>query len=427
MANAFSKEERVAFEDILEGFNDALVLSKAVNKYTTDPQTMERTGNTIWRPQPYVALSVDGAPGTDISSLYKDYTQLSVPCTLSYNKSVPFKLTEYELRDAIQEKRLGEAARQKLASDINVAIMSKACNLGSLVVKRTTAASGFDDVAACDAIMNEQGVPNWDRNIALSSRDYNSAAGNLAARETLQGKPLTAYDRAYVGMVSGFDTYKLDYATRLTAAAGGGSITMDTRDTATTNFYTPKATSTAASTGEISNVDNRFHTIVVSSTTSVAVGDAFTIAGIESCHHITKTATGQLKTFRVTAVVDGTHLTITPPIISGAGATAAELEYQNCVASTKGATAAITWLNTVTAYANPFWQKGALEIMPGRYAARGDGGVNLIKGTTDNGVEVCMWKFEDINTLTYKYRIDTFFGVVNLQPEHSGIILFSQT
>lgn len=27
MANAFSKEERVAFEDILAGFNDALVLS----------------------------------------------------------------------------------------------------------------------------------------------------------------------------------------------------------------------------------------------------------------------------------------------------------------------------------------------------------------------------------------------------------------
>ena len=31
MANAFSKEERVAFEDILEGFNDALVLSRNVS------------------------------------------------------------------------------------------------------------------------------------------------------------------------------------------------------------------------------------------------------------------------------------------------------------------------------------------------------------------------------------------------------------
>jgi hypothetical protein len=30
MANAFSKEERVAFEDILEGFQDLLVLSRHV-------------------------------------------------------------------------------------------------------------------------------------------------------------------------------------------------------------------------------------------------------------------------------------------------------------------------------------------------------------------------------------------------------------
>lgn len=39
MANAFSKEERVAFEDLLEGFHDALVLSRNVGIYNTD-QTM---------------------------------------------------------------------------------------------------------------------------------------------------------------------------------------------------------------------------------------------------------------------------------------------------------------------------------------------------------------------------------------------------
>ena len=60
MANSFSKEERVAFEDILEGFNDALVLSKNVSMYRTDGTMMERTKNIIWRPQPYTAQSFDG-------------------------------------------------------------------------------------------------------------------------------------------------------------------------------------------------------------------------------------------------------------------------------------------------------------------------------------------------------------------------------
>ena len=33
----------------------------------------------------------------------------------------------------------------------------------------------------CDALMNEQGVPSWDRYLALSTRDYNGMASNLAA------------------------------------------------------------------------------------------------------------------------------------------------------------------------------------------------------------------------------------------------------
>jgi hypothetical protein len=68
MANSFSKEERVAFENILEGFQDALVLSKNVGIYTTDQVMMERTNDTIWRPMPYIGESINAAPGTDISA-----------------------------------------------------------------------------------------------------------------------------------------------------------------------------------------------------------------------------------------------------------------------------------------------------------------------------------------------------------------------
>jgi hypothetical protein len=79
MANSFSKEERVAFENILEGFQDALVLSRNVSVYNTDQAMMERANNTIWRPMPYIAESINAAPGTDISGSYKNMTQLSVP------------------------------------------------------------------------------------------------------------------------------------------------------------------------------------------------------------------------------------------------------------------------------------------------------------------------------------------------------------
>jgi len=426
MANSFSKEERVAFENILEGFQDALVLSRNVGVYTTDQVMMERTNDVIWRPMPYISTSVSVDPGTDISTVggYDEYTQLAVPSSINNYKTVPFQMNALELRDALQEDRLGAAAKNKLASDINVAIMNVAANQGTLVVKRTAAATGYDDVAQCDAIMNEQGVPDYDRHLALSSRDYNGMANDLskASRSFGNEKSDSAYERSRVGMVAGFETLKLDYANRLTAAAGTG-LTIDTQNGAG-NYLVPAATQTV--TGGTTNVDNRYQTVTLPSTTGVAAGDCFTIAGVEAVHHITKQSTGQLKTFRVISVTNGTTMVISPGIISNQVASDASAQYQNCIV-TPAAAAAITFLNTVTASVNPFWQRDSLELLPGRYAIPSDAGTAVLRGTTDNGIELVMQKFYDINTMTTKYRCDTLFGVVNKQPEMSGIMLFSQT
>jgi len=424
MSNNFSREERVAFEDLLEGFNDALVLSRNVSVYNTDKTTMARTNDIIWRPMPYIAQSVASTPGVALAS-YQDMTQLSVPATLGHSRTVPWTMTTLDLRDALQEGRLGAAAKQKLASDINLSIMNAAANFGSLVVAVAGAAGDYDDIALCDSIMNEQGVMNNDRFMALSSRDYNGLAGNIAnatSRSFNGNKSNNAYERSYVGMVAGFETFKLDYANRIVAAAGGAT-TIDTQLGAA-NYYVPSATSTATS-GETANVDNRYQTIVVSSTVGVVAGDAFTISGVDAAHHITKSSTGQLKTFRVVSVTDGTRLVITPPIISAQGGADAELQYQNTIV-TPAAAASITWLNANATSINAFWQKDALEILPGRYAVPTDAGTAVMRATTDQGIELVMQKFYDIDSMTIKYRLDTLYGVVNKAPELSGILLFNQ-
>ena len=422
MSNSFSKEERVAFEDLLEGFNDALVLSKNVSLYRTNSTEMARTNDIIWRPQPYIAQSFDGM---DQSLNFQNMTQLSVPATLGFKKSVPWIMDALELRDALQEGRLGDAAKQKLASDINLAIMAVAANQGSLVVPVTTAAGDYDDVALCDTIMNEQGVQAFDRYLGLSSRDYNGMAGNLAVATRSFGNQISdqAYRRGFVGTVAGFQTYKFDYANRI-RAAGGTDPTIDTRASAN-NYWVPAATSVAA-TGESSNVDNRFQTITHSSvTTELAAGDAITISGVEAVHHITKQSTGELKTFRIVQRLTATTSVITPPIISAQGGTDAELQYQNCIV-TPAASATMDRLNIVAAPINCFWQKDALEILPGRYAVPTDAGAAVMRASTDQGIELVMQKQYDVNTMKTKYRLDTLFGVVNKQPEMSGILLFGQ-
>jgi len=110
----------------------------------------------------------------------------------------------------------------------------------------------------------------------------------------------------------------------------------------------------------------------------------------------------------------------------GGGSTDAELQYKNCTATPANG-AAITFLNTVDANVNPFWQKDALEILPASYAVPSDAGAAVMRASTDQGIEVVMQKQYDINTMRTKFRMDVLYGVVNKQPEMSGIMLFSQT
>jgi len=423
MANEFNKEERVAFEDLLEGFDDALVLSRMVSKYDIGDVEAERGSDTVWRPVPYIAQSFSGL---DQSSNFGDSMQLSVPATIGTVQSSHFALTATELRDGLQENRLAKAARQKLASDINVAVMNTAANEGTVFVQRTGAASGFSDVAECDAAFNELGIEMDMRHLALSSRDYNNMASDLAGRETMNGKPTRAYERAYVGEVAGFDTYKLDYANSLTAAAGV-TVTINGAD----QYYTPVATTTSANGINKTNTDNRYQTITIGvSSGTVKVGDAFTIAGVNSVHHITKADTGQLKTFRIHEIVTGAGgagtVKISPPIISAEGATDAEEQYKN-VTATPATGAAITFLNIAAASVNPFWRYDAIELLPSKLIMPANSGMATMSATTDQGVTVLMSRQAAIGTMKVQYRLDVMFGTVCTNPEMAGLMMFAQT
>jgi hypothetical protein len=97
------------------------------------------------------------------------------------------------------------------------------------------------------------------------------------------------------------------------------------------------------------------------------------------------------------------------------------------VTVTPSATAAIVFLNTVATQVNAFWQRDALEILPGRIATPSNAGVAVMRATTEQGFEIVMQKFADIDTGNIKYRMDVLFGVVCKQPEMAGIMLFNQS
>ena len=106
--------------------------------------------------------------------------------------------------------------------------------------------------------------------------------------------------------------------------------------------------------------------------------------------------------------------------------TDAEVQYKNVHVASTSATASITWLNKVAANINPFWHKDSIELMPGRYAVPTGQGVDVMRATTEQGIEVVMSKKFDNATFQSLYTLDTFFGVVNTNPEMNGILIFGQ-
>ena len=246
-------------------------------------------------------------------------------------------------------------------------------------------------------------------------------AADLANRETMGEIGTKAYRESFVGNIANFKLLKLDYGLSLAAGTATG-LTIGTR-TAAGNYHQPRAARTTN--GLRGNVDNRFQVITPSAVTNLAAGNVITFAGITEVHHTIKQSSGELKTFRVMDVGTST-ITICPPIISAQGGTIGEVQYQNCEVAAS-ATAAITVINTVRRAFNPAWHKDAIELVPGRHAHTADAGVPTLRASTAQGIEISFRKFEDIDTLLTKYRMDIRYGVTAVQPEMMGGQLFRQT
>lgn len=408
------------FDKVVEGFDDLLVISKGFDLY--DPLTAQEAvnaGDKFWVPAPMLGFSYDGF---DQSANFDGLTQLNVPASVGYHKAIPKTLSAKNLRNTYAMEQMGRAAKQKLASDVNLACFNTASLYGSVVSKRTAAATGYDDVADLDVRFTRIGVPQDGRMAFYAPSAMNAMAGNLASRAEDSKRSKDAYERALIRHdIAGFEVFKNDQEIRLTAATGG-AILINGANQRTV----PAATSTSA--GLTENKDNRYTDLVVNNGTygNIKVGDAFTIAGVNELHLVTKQDTGQPKTFRVIDKPAANTIRVYPAIIDAAEGSIGSKEYANVSAGPAGG-APLTWLNTTAAPMNPFFRKESLILIPGSYAVDPEDGWQVMRATTDLGIGITYTRQGEINDLSVKARWDLDFGTALLNPEMAGVQLFSQS
>lgn len=420
MANAFTKQEQIMFDDMVANFDDQLIIAKEATVYDVpDASEMERARDQFWIPAPMIGSTFSGF---DQTANFGDLTETSIPVSIGYHRSDPRKFSSKNLRNESALRAWGKAARQKLASDVNFYLFQTVALQGSVTVKRTVSPTGYDDVSIADAALTEIGAPMQDRKMFLAPRVANLMAGNLAARNESTSRSSDAYSKARINSgIAGFDVFKNDQSIQLTAATGG-AVTVNGAN----QYWVPKATTTD-NLGVDQNVDNRYSDLIVTGGTyaNIKAGDAFTIAGVNSVHLISKQDTGQLQTFRVISKPAANTIRIAPAIISGQGGTRPEVEYQN-VTATPGSTAAITWLNTTTAPVNPFFVKDSLLLLPGSFSVDPEDGWQVMRARTDAGIGVTYTRQGEINDLSVKARFDIDFGTALTVPNLAGIELFNQ-
>jgi len=414
----------VLFEKTIETYEHQEQLLGLVNHFEPPSDRMQNSNNFIWRPVQQHAPIIDGF---DVSGKATDIIEETYPAILGTPANDVFTQRVDDLRDLQFWERRGEQSGMRQATELNKRIAALVANTGSLFY-RSNASSGYPFIAEGQAILNErQSAPDM-RYFCLNDRDTLTYSSDLAARQTLQGRPEDqAWVKGQIGTnVAEFDVMTGSYLPNLTGGANPATtVTADVSEV-------PEGGSVNATTGVVTNVDYRIGTIAVTATASYNVGDRISFSNsavpVQSVGLADKNPSGEAMTFVITAIPDGTTIQVFPKPIALDDSALSDLEaaYANIDTQILN-TATVDRLNVdASAKVNIFWCKNSIEVLGGDAPIQllsEFGGMKVISSTMKNGQKMYMAYDGDIDTLNFKCRLFTWYGLTNANPSANGVAI----
>lgn len=416
------KTIEVIFEKAFDTFEDQDTMLPLVKSKSPEAGMLQNSGNTIWYP---VQQHRPIQEGWDMTGKKQGIIQETYPAVLGIPQN---DVVEQRADDMRYSKFWEESAEQgaiQQATVLNSSLATAIAQQGSLFY-RSNATSGWDFITQAKVIMNErQATKTGGRYFLLNDRDDNKFGEDLAARQTLQGRPEQVWKSGQLAQnVAQFDLFTGSFLPNIT---GGAAIsTTVTGD----HSFEPEGGTVNATLKTVTNIDYREAIITVAASGSYAVGDKVTISNagttIKSLGLSDKRNTGQAMTFTVVSKPDATHLQLFPKPIAVDDATLSTLEkaYANVDTTiTNGAT--VDRINSdASATTNLFWEKNAIEVIGGKIPAELFGtfsGKKVRSETLSNGLEMYMLYDGDITTMTFEYRIFIWYGITVCNPSNCGV------
>lgn len=323
----------------------------------------------------------------------QDVTEQNTSLQVATQKGVDVNFSSEELTMDIDafSKRILEPAMSVLAASIEADVMNVYKNVWNQS-DNVGAAATFAKVLGGSKILTDNLAPYSDRCLNLCTQDNVDMVDALKGLFNAQDKLSSNYKEGRLaGPFAGFDDI---YENTLWPTLTTGT------DDGTGDHLVNGANQTGASVTHSSNGTGTF-----------VVGDIITFAGCNSVHPETKSDTGNLKQFVVTAAMSGTDTTVSiSPSIVTSGAT------QNCSASPT-TTGAITKVGGASAVHNisMAYHKDAFTfatadlIMPK--------GVDMAARKVMDGISLRIVRNYDINNDKFPCRIDVLYGYKATRPE----------
>ena len=412
------------FSEYMETYEKQDLLIDKIDFFEPDPGKMQHGQNFVWRTVEQHAPIIDG---WDLSGQEQEIIEETYPSVLGVPKNDYVKQRADDLRDTVFWERRGRQSAISQAQSLNKAVANAMYQQGSLFY-RSSAASGFDFVSLGQTIMNErQGYNSGERCFLFNDRSTNKYAQDLAGRQTVQGRPDETWKTGMIGNnIAQFDIYTGSF---LPQVAGG--VSPDTTVTGDQSFK-PEGGSIDAVTGAGGNVDYREAVISVADSSEYNVGDKIKFTNgaddVLAVGQGDKTNTGEPMTFTIVGKPSGTSIKIFPKPIAFDDPALTVTEKQYAVVDTRILDGAVVERLNVdaSARANLFWDKDAVEVLGGSIPAHlmsQFAGKQVISETMKNGQKMYMVYDGQIDDMSFRYRLFTWWGITIKDPRRVGVAL----
>lgn len=330
----------------------------------------------------------------------QDTTETSTTLQIATQKGVDLNFTSVDLTLSLDDfsKRILDPAMSVLAANVEADALRMALDVYNNV-NNIGSAITFNKLMASRKVLNDNLAPmDSDRTVLLNTQDNVDLVDGLKGLFQDSSAIKEQYKEGAMGRTGGYNFYE---NTLLNAQTTGTAAAVTT--------YTVDGAVTTNGTSVV---------VVQTGATTFKKGDIFTVAGCNRVHPETKTDTGVLQQFVVTADYAGGagNLSFAPAIYTSGG-------HQNVVAAGMANTAAISKIGAASTIYKPSlaFHKDAFAFATADLMM--PSGVDFASRQSLDGLSMRIVRQYDISNDKFPCRLDILYGYKTIRAELAARIL----